>query len=695
MAGLFPQDGMVDVVTPDGRTMRLPASIASQFSGLGAPPMAPQVEPPQMMPQGAPMPEAGAFQPQPIEVPPPAPVEQPNPAFSAMGEATLGAAGVPAPPPLDPNVRRPTNANDLRQVGVGGVLDLQTAAVDAQEDAGGQSAVAEADKWSALGEMKEKQNAKIDTILATRAKVAEETQQKLDTRVADYDSAVEKYANHKVDPELRGATMAWLGVALSAIGAAWNGTSKNPALDIMMARMDQNVQLQLSDRDKLGKVAGNKKTAIDMMRERASDKNAQYSLAMAGEIERTVRMGDSIVARSNVASVKAKWQEDRAALLLQKAGMVGNAVATQTAADERADKAELDRLQFKEQQRHARAQEGIAWQGQKIDREKFAWSKDFQTAQLNLEADKLRASGNVAGADAIRKYGVGAPPAVEKNPDGTPKLGPDGLPIVRAGTLTNKDGTPFLARNEENAAKMGNKIYVAGEVNDIINRILDIRDRTGGASSTFNSDERQQLDVLQNRLVVLTKSGTEGMSSDEDMKKLAATLGAADVTSFRARAAGLKEGRDRTNIALNRDLKITYNYQGDPIAFDNTYARSPAENAEIREIKKAMGPGEETKSSKMIMGAGAKMTVDKTAAKAASGDPASVAHLEQMASESVNTEVRAYAKTKLTGLITPTTPAEPLPTAGRSVARDGISQPRPQPKPVTKPQRTDSAGNPL
>lgn len=152
------------------------------------------------------------------------------------------------------------------------------------------------------------------------------------------------------------------------------------------------------------------------------------------------------------------------------------------------------------------------------------------------------------------------------------------------GDLVNADGKPFQARSELVADDLAKKLHASRQIVSIIDRIDAIRDRVGGESSAFNSDEKQQLDVLQNELVLLKKSGTQGMSSDSDLKRIEESLGATDVRSFRARAAGLKEARDRTVQDVNGVFK-TNKYTGKPIEFPNAYAPRAASSADDEKVK--------------------------------------------------------------------------------------------------------------
>jgi hypothetical protein len=166
------------------------------------------------------------------------------------------------------------------------------------------------------------------------------------------------------------------------------------------------------------------------------------------------------------------------------------------------------------------------------------------------------------GAEATQAIGAESPAEARRRELGIG--GPDGQPLV------NKDDRPFIARDKTIAEKLTKQATAATEVADIIDEVLAIRERSGGESKIWNSDDRMRLDALQNQLVILQKSGIEGMSSDEDMKKLSEAIGASDVSSFRSRAAGLEKGRERTVGFLNQTLRKNQ-YTGDPVVVPNRF----------------------------------------------------------------------------------------------------------------------------
>jgi hypothetical protein len=270
-----------------------------------------------------------------------------------------------------------------------------------------------------------------------------------------------------------------------------------------------------------------------------------------------------------------------AARAQQAAALLRYQTATQKQLEDAA-KVQLERERLEETKRHARQEESIAWTGRANEKSRLGLD------ERRLESENTREQYRIDREQTkdVQQFALGDPNNVVTDPaTGKPKLDEHGLPIIKLDNLRNADGKVWLAADNDQRKTLGRKVAVAAEINDIGNRILAIRDRVGGESSVFNSDEKQQLDVLGARLGVLAKSGTEGMSSDDDMKRLTDAVGASDVTSFRARAAGIKEGVDRTTKELNRSMRIEGKYTGKPIAFSNPYAVDAASSADDEDRK--------------------------------------------------------------------------------------------------------------
>jgi len=170
-----------------------------------------------------------------------------------------------------------------------------------------------------------------------------------------------------------------------------------------------------------------------------------------------------------------------------------------------------------------------------------------------------------------------------------------GDPRKKGESLKRADGSVFIPPAHA-APALQKQMAAATQVVNIIDEIDAIRDRVGGESSWGNSDEYQRVKALQNQLVILQKGGTEGMSSDEDMKKLAAAVGASDPASFRSQAAGLKQGRINTVNQLNAALRAA-KYDGDSVKFPNLHAKAKQtpDQRELAKIK-ALTTGEKGQS---------------------------------------------------------------------------------------------------
>jgi len=382
-------------------------------------------------------------------------------------------------------------------------------------------------------------------------------------------AAMAEVDNYKVDPHRywnnasTGQKVSWfVAMALTGLGELLqNGKvtkGVSPIVEQLHAVIDKDVRDQVDRREQLKEKLGRARDSVDQWDRFSSNQEARILGQRAQKKELAAQM---------LLTAASKFGSDAAIAN----GMKGAAEIRKSAAKDAMAAVDLAHGHAMQEGQLANAKQNTAIAGGHLAlaKKQFEWTKDYQQQSLDVEAAKLAQAGNKKGSEDLRKFGVGAPPKTV--------VGEDGKPQIVAGPLRSKDGTPFLARNEEQALKMGRKVYVAGQINDIINKVLDIRDRVGGESAAFNSDERQKLDVLQAQLIKLSKDGTEGMSSDEDMKKLAASLGAADIASFRARAAGLEEGRDRTTQALNAELRSGYNYDGEDITFGNPYAQAAAD----------------------------------------------------------------------------------------------------------------------
>lgn len=211
-------------------------------------------------------------------------------------------------------------------------------------------------------------------------------------------------------------------------------------------------------------------------------------------------------------------------------------------------------------------------------------------AAAQAKADEKALERSDKEAERVRQFSVSSPrPAIAVDDKGNPVLGPDGKPTVIPQQLTNADGKPWLLGSNEQTAHMKAKLVAASEIIDMIDEVNDIRDKVGGELMPW-SDAKQKLDLLQERMRLVRKSGTQGMSSDKDFEALGASIGAKNLTSFIDQSPGLKKAREYTVRELNTEMR-TNNYTGPVISFENKYGVAKNTPEDDRRKSLAVAPG--------------------------------------------------------------------------------------------------------
>jgi hypothetical protein len=170
------------------------------------------------------------------------------------------------------------------------------------------------------------------------------------------------------------------------------------------------------------------------------------------------------------------------------------------------------------------------------------------------------AKSREAKAKLEREQTTAAPPRLVVDADGNAKLSYD------TGNLKQPNGEDWIIPSETEAKDWRKKKVAADGLVDILDEVRQIREEVGGETSWGNSPHYGRLKVLQNQAIKIAKSGVEGMSSDEDMNKLVASLGADSPASFRDQTAKLDEGREQVVKEINRWAR-EYKYRGDPISY--------------------------------------------------------------------------------------------------------------------------------
>lgn len=423
---LYEGEEMV-TVEAGGRSMQVPASVAAQLglNPVSAPPPAPSMIGPGQAPQnetraesvGQSIPAATPATPMPTNWLPTSAIDQgiaqaADPSLGARIDAMVlpevvanepahAAQPKPAPAPAGKQAGPPKPG----QQGLGGYEDgwkAQETAGANQEAALQNTADTESIGQLALAGAMAERNQRTDKLFDERAQQAQANIDAIAKRNADYDAAIQKFANTKIDRSIDHPVLAGVSIALAGLGMAMmgRGAEENPALKALYQSIDRKVAGQMQDLEKTGKVLGYQKDSIERMRGMASDQLAFKNMLIAGETERAARSMEEIGARTNSEVLKARAKEGAMALRARVADLKMAAIDKQNDADQKV----MDRKQRDtENKRSVGAQNYATATGYKMHKEKLQFDReklDYDMGKAFLDAEK---TGNKARAELLGK----------------------------------------------------------------------------------------------------------------------------------------------------------------------------------------------------------------------------------------------------------------------------------------------------
>jgi len=326
---LFQDDQMVDVVTPDGRAMKVPASIAQSMQGLQI-----QQSAPAAAPQANPMPTTQA--PTTADIPPdsvtggrlptqPSPYEAPptdvvrNGEDYAVPDPTIAAQqGAPVRAAQAKKQAQAAKAQAAYAATPAGKIDSAAGAV--QNAIGQQSdlAVKQADVDAAgqmvVADVYQTRNEDIAKLEQARQAAMDADAQEQEKKRAELGSLRDKIANTKIDRSADHPVLAMISVALAGLGSAmqnrYNGKPVDTtALDIFFKVLDRKAAGQNADLDRMAKIYGLDKDALTELKEKASSNLARHNLIISAEAEKAARQVEEVVARSSSDKTKIAGQQ--------------------------------------------------------------------------------------------------------------------------------------------------------------------------------------------------------------------------------------------------------------------------------------------------------------------------------------------------------------------------------------------------
>ena len=435
--------------------------------------------PPVEDPMGAPPPITPAA---PVSLAP-TPTDGPAPVDPYAGQAPPAAAAPQqaAPPPVD-----------LSATTYADVLGEQQAALADQVRAGAAVSESEAQKLDAQAAALAARNEAIAAKEVEFAKREEDDQKRIADTKALYEAKVQEFADAKVDRnKYKVSPLQAIGVALSGLGSAIKGESRNPALELLMGQIDKYVEDGDRAKAAIGQEAGMFKDRLDVLQGNAQNTLASKNLAVAGVTARTAREIESVGMKMDAGIKRTAVLQLAADAKSKSVEALGSAVQLQHAED-------AQRLAREQQERESRRQAA----SRAADRAEGARQFDLTLAQkiAKDEADRNAAIGSATNTAELA-------------------LAERGIPDLKAA-----DGSMYQARNKEEAAKLAKSFAATQTINDRVSELIRLKKASGNKSAAMKSGEWQKMQAnvadIQNSLRTAFEMGTLDKGSLEQMGKL-------------------------------------------------------------------------------------------------------------------------------------------------------------------------------
>lgn len=574
---LFAGEEMVDVPTPDGRTVRMPRSAV----------------PANLLPAGpVPVPITDELAGAPAQ-----PVEQPT---SVTGGQLVDFSGSPAQPELvqngaDYKVAAPKNLPtdtagvkrsnaqydqkqkkeqaakakaDKRAAAYAASPAGQLASVQGKQDAAQlneqDALIGAADLQAAedatIANAVHDRNEKLDTLFANRQKEMQQAAEEEDAKLNEVVGLRKKIAGTKVDRSLDHPILAAIMAGLAGLGQAMNqkaaGQQMNPTLtlDLLYNAIDRKVAAQMADLDLLGKTYGMTKDELGLLRDKSANKLQMHNTLIAGETDRAVRAIEEITARS--ASDKTKANAKVMIAQLQ-----------QRAADKTMEATRWG-LDFDQKDRHHK--ESVAAQNYATSVQKYGIDTNAQLRREEIWADlqKALAADRAKGDEATFKARLEADKEVRqmglKGADNDYLLTPEGrakmasakaleetaakmynntgedpatfeakkAALIQKAAVLRGDARSFnvvMARDPNQAGDMSKKYAAAQTMMDTIDEVKMLYDQAG-RSIISKSQLQQELQAKVGLLSVAAKDAWELGAWDKGSAKLVEGIIGSDPT---------------------------------------------------------------------------------------------------------------------------------------------------------------------
>lgn len=522
---LFQGEEMVDVQTPDGRTLTLPRSIIPA-----------NILPQQQIAQPIPLPgvaplEAPGLQPQELveaDLMPPTPQAQ---GIAEPGEPDVTPVTMMAPEVVTANPKRVAKARAAQEAQAASPQG-QRAADNAQQTSGIASeanarldaSVVEGAEQDAVAHALTDRNEQIDKLFAARAAEAQKNADAEEAKMGEIVSLRKKIAGTKIDRKHDHPVLAAIGIMLAAIGRSRDGIKdgNNPAVDAFYATIDRKVQGQMADLDQMGKIYGYSKEELEMLKNKSKSRLEFHGAMIAGETDKAVRHIEELTARSASEKTRANAKIMIAQL--------------QQRANDKSTEALWKGLEFDQKEKHQKQQIGLGYAnlkeskrsnvaGEQLKREGMYFDYQQALAATKQKGDEVQYKAMLESDKEVRELGIkGADneflltpagklkmeeagkleaeaAALESNPDVMARsIASDKIALMKQkAAIMRGEARSFDAvklRNAPVATKIGEKFAAAQTMMDTVDEINMLHEQAGrGLISKSKLQEEVQAKV--------------------------------------------------------------------------------------------------------------------------------------------------------------------------------------------------------
>jgi hypothetical protein len=383
---IFEGEELVPVTTPDGRTLQLPRSLAAMSGQQIA---SPQAVPAPFGAQGVPA--------APSEEAPPMP---PPPDAQGAGIVEPGEPEVTPVKMMEPEVvtASPKRVQKMRKAQaayeaspegkLAAVQSTQDAATQAQADAVVEAADVEAATNDLVADAMVDRNADIaqreNDRLTAMQELAQERQAKVD-EVAGYRKKIE---DTKIDRTADHPVLLAIMAGLAGLGSGMKGEKVN-TLDIINSAIDRKVAGQTADLDQMAKIYGMKKEDLELLKDKKANTLEFHNAMVTAETNKAIREIEELTAGQASAKTRANAKEIIAGLRVRAAEKEAEAVNWG--------------LEYAQRDKHQKQQIGLGYAGLRQADKHFTENAQIRREEIAADMAKSLAATKAAGSTAEYK----------------------------------------------------------------------------------------------------------------------------------------------------------------------------------------------------------------------------------------------------------------------------------------------------